>query len=185
MLDTAANASDFWYWPVSRLRFGPSLGAQAEAELEMPGGTTDTISYVGSQSADTIKFGFKLQDWPVFDLRVGKFGNRPGKQMQNGAPPRAASQSVGDRRGLFRSSTLLGRIRNFIEPFGMGVSACRSLHLRLEPYPRQNARRKSARRRHFDRRQGHRAAFGEFGFARPSEFRTGLLNLLAQFQSPK
>jgi hypothetical protein len=87
MLDTAANASDFWYWPVSRLRFGPSLGAQAEAELEMPGGTTDTISYVGSQSADTIKFGFKLQDWPVFDLRVGKFGNRPGKQMQNGAPP--------------------------------------------------------------------------------------------------
>jgi hypothetical protein len=109
MLDTAANASDFWYWPVSRLRFGPSLGAQAEAELEMPGGTTDTISYVGSQSADTIKFGFKLQDWPVFDLRVGKFGNRPGKQMQNGAPPgRLPNQSATGAVFFDRRHSLVG-----------------------------------------------------------------------------
>jgi hypothetical protein len=33
--------------------------------------------------------------------------------------------------------------------------------------------------RHIGRRKGHRIVFGEFGFARPSEFRTGLLNLLA------
>jgi hypothetical protein len=45
----------------------------------MPGGTTETISYVGSQTADTIKFGFKIQDWPVLTPRIGTFGNRPAK----------------------------------------------------------------------------------------------------------
>jgi hypothetical protein len=82
MLDTAANAPDFWYWPVSPLRIGPSLGAQAEAEFRMPGGTADTISYVGSQSADAIKFGFRIQEWPVLNRELAHLATDRGRSIQ-------------------------------------------------------------------------------------------------------
>src|SRR6476469_5333134 len=45
----------------NRGRNGPSTGENWGRSLEVPGGRADTISDVVSQSAETIKFGFRIR----------------------------------------------------------------------------------------------------------------------------
>ena len=62
-------------WPrgqeVSREgRLRPQLGGSWGRSLEVPVREAGTISNVVSQSAETIKFYFRIQEWPVLNLRV-------------------------------------------------------------------------------------------------------------------
>ena len=62
-------------WPLGQKvsregRLRPQLGGSWGRSLEVPVREAGTISNVVSQSAETIKFYFRIQEWPVLNLRV-------------------------------------------------------------------------------------------------------------------